>query len=284
MPQRIFDTHIHIWKPGKGRYEWLLQQDTLLQQTYDITRLEEQRKAAGITDGILVQADNNLHDTNWMLETASETAWIKGVVGWLPLTDPSATARALDETYLHNKYFVGVRHLIHNEPDAKWLLQKKVLESLQMLADRGLVYEVVAVVPQHIETALRVADKIPGLKMVFDHLSQPPIASKEKFGVWGRLMGDAARHTNFYAKISGLGTASGNSQSWAANDLEPYIEFSLQHFGTDRCFCGGDWPVSLLAGSYTNTWQQYKKVLSKLLMHDDLEKVYHKNAMVFYNL
>jgi L-fuconolactonase len=30
------------------------------------------------------------------------------------------------------------------------------------------------------------------------------------------------------------------------DDIKPYIAFALEQFGSDRCFCGGDWPVSLL--------------------------------------
>jgi L-fuconolactonase len=58
----------------------------------------------------------------------------------------------------------------------------------------------------------------------------------------------------------------------------------LQHFGANRCCCGGDWPVSLLAGGYHETWQQYLKVLSKTLTDAELKKVVHDNAVTFYNL
>ena len=119
--------------------------------------------------------------------------------------------------------------------------------------------------------------------MVFDHLNQPPIASNERFGKWGELMKEAAKHENFYVKISGLGTTA-NKQVWDAADLKPYIEFVIDQFGADRCFCGGDWPVSLLAGSYIKTWNAYKTILSSLLSDSDLEKVYYENAKRFYKL
>ena len=137
--------------------------------------------------------------------------------------------------------------------------------------------------PEHIETVLEVASKIPSLKMVFDHLNQPPIASGEKFGRWGELMQEASKHKNFYAKISGLRTASKNVQ-WSTNDIQPYIEFILEHFGFDRCFCGGDWPVSLLAGSYSHTWNIYREVMDSLLNNEQREKVYSANAIAFYRL
>ncbi len=281
--QKIIDTHIHVWNFDKAAYAWLDGNTTILNRTYHIEEIERERNAAGITEGVLVQAANNVEDTDWMLEVAAKNEWIKGVVGWLPLMDTAATEKALDE-YSKNNYFKGVRHLIHDEADPQWLLQPPVIDSLKILAEKNIGYDVVGVLPQHIETVLKVAEIIPELKMVFDHLNQPPIKSKEKFGVWGELMKAAAGHKNFYAKISGLGTATGNLETWGAEDIKTYVSFALEHFGTDRCFCGGDWPVSLLAGTYTKTWTTYQSVIKALLNELDSEKIFYNNAQQFYNL
>lgn len=284
MPHRIIDTHIHIWNFDKAEYAWLDGNTSILNRTYHIEEIEAERLAAGISEGVLVQASNTLEDTDWMLEKASTTDWLKAVVGWLPLMNPEATNKLLNEKYLGNNYYKGVRHLIHDEPNADWLLQPQVLESLQILADNNLTYDVVGVLPQHIETVLLVAEKIPSLKMVFDHLNQPPMKTKEQFGVWGDLMKRAAQHKNFHAKISGLGTATANMNEWNENDLLPYISFIIENFGEDRCFYGGDWPVSLLAGSYTKTWTTYKNVIEQLVNAEAQEKIFYANAKQFYKL
>lgn len=284
MNQGIIDTHIHVWNFDKAEYEWLKGDESFLNRTYHIEEIEAERIAAGITGGVLVQATNHTEDTDWMLEVAEKTGWIKGVVGWLPLMDPDATARLLEDVYLKNKYYKGIRHLIHDEPNADWLLQDRVIESLKILAKKGLSFDVVGVLPAHIETVLAVADKVPELQMIFDHLNQPPISTKEKFGQWGILMKEAAANTNFYAKISGLGTAVKNGEQWTAEDIQPYVKFALENFGTERCFCGGDWPVSLLAGSYTKTWNNYKQLLGKLLSAEEQTKIFSTNATRFYNL
>ncbi|SDL67375.1 L-fuconolactonase [Catalinimonas alkaloidigena] len=279
----LIDTHVHIWDLENLRYTWLEGNTTLLNRTYRIEELAEPRVEAGVTGGVLVQAANTFEDTDLMLETAAQTDWIEGVVGWVPLLDPRQTEQAL-ERYLQHPYFKGVRHLIHDEPDPQWLLQPTVLESLQLLADRNVPYDVVGVLPEHIETALQVAEKIPSLRMVFDHLNQPPIATGETYGRWGELMQEAAQHDGFYAKISGLGTTSGKLYDWTADDLEPYVAFAIEHFGTERCFCGGDWPVSLLAESYVHTWQAYQQLLQSLLDEAAQAQVFHLNARQFYRL
>jgi L-fuconolactonase len=283
MQQRVVDSHIHIWNLSRAQYDWLKVSATQLNRTYELKELEQERKKAGITDGVLIQAANNFEDTDYMLEVAASSDWIRGVVGWLPLMDPHRVEKALTGKYNSNNYFRGVRHLIHDERDPKWLLNEKVIESLNILANRKLPYDVVGVLPAHIETAINVARKVHSLRMVFDHLNQPPIATDEKFGEWGELLKEASANKNFFVKISGLGTTS-QKKDWSKKDIQPFIEFALEHFGVDRCFCGGDWPVSLLAGSYGQTWNIYREVLDNLLNEADRAKVYYENAKAFYKL
>jgi L-fuconolactonase len=284
MQRKIVDTHVHIWDFKKARYDWLKNDTSILNRSYLVPEYDIARIEAGIAEAVLVQAANNFEDTNHMLDAAAANEWITGVVGWLPLMNPQQTAQALEDTYKQNKYFKGVRHLIHDETDAKWLLQPTVIESLQMLADNHLTYDLVGILPAHIETALEVASKVPGLKMVFDHMNQPPIGRKDKFGIWGELMKVAASHPNFYLKISGLGNTCGNPHNWTAADIKPYVEFAIDTFGDERCFCGGDWPVSLLSGNFTKTWEAYIEVIENLLNEAAQEKVFYINAQKFYKL
>ncbi len=282
MPFELIDTHVHIWDLEKVDYPWLKDNQTILNASYHIDALTPQLKKAGIAKGILVQASNNFEDTNAMLMVAEQTDWIQGVVGWLPLMDSERTSQALQQ-YQQHPYFKGVRHLIHDEPDSKWLLQPSVLESLAELANQNLPYDLVGILNEHIDTALGVAEKLPHLKMVFDHLNQPPIQSGEKFGKWGELMAIAARHPNFYVKISGLGTTCGKVE-FSKDSIKPYLEFIIDHFGVDRCFCGGDWPVSLLANDYANTWKIYQSAILELVGEKDATKIFATNAIAFYHL
>ena len=70
------DTHVHIWNFERTRYTWLDNNTTILNRTYLIEELEPERKRAGITKGILVQAANTLEETAYMLEVAQKTDWI----------------------------------------------------------------------------------------------------------------------------------------------------------------------------------------------------------------
>ena len=282
--QKIIDTHIHVWDFDQANYPWLEGNQTILNRCYHIEEIEMERTALNISKGVLVQAANNLDDTNWMLKVASATEWVGGVVGWLPLTDPEFTQKLLEGKYLNESYFKGVRHLIHDESDPKWLLQTEVIESLRVLAINNIPFDVVGVSTEHIETVLKLIDLVPDLRLVFDHLNQPPILKKERFGAWGELIKEAAKHENCFAKISGLGTASGNFGKWTKEDIKPYVAFVLACFGTNRCMCGGDWPVSLLAGGYTKTWNSYIQVIDDLVSAGERDDVFYNTANEFYKL
>jgi len=285
MYHTIIDTHVHIWDLEHIRYPWLDGDTTILNRSYEVTELEPSRKEAGITYGVFVQAEDSFADADYMLAMCESNSWMIGAVCWLPLLDPGAMEKVLSEKYLKNKYFKGVRHLIHFDANPKWMLQDHVLESLAILVKYNIPYDLVGILNEHLETALKVAEKVPGLRMVIDHLNQPPISTNERFGRWGELMREAAKNEYFYAKVSGLGTVTKKKQGeWGEDDLKPYVEFALEHFGEDRCFCGGDWPVSLLADSYVNTWKRYVSLLERILSPDAQDKVLYRNAKLFYNL
>jgi L-fuconolactonase len=283
MMAKVIDTHMHSWDLQKVRYSWLDGDTSILAQNYYPSGIEDQLRAANVSAAVMVQAANNIEDTAFMFECAEQYSWIIGVVGWVDLLNPETAKKQL-EAHIQNKYFKGIRHLIHDEPDSNWLLQPAVIKSLGILADHGVPFDVVGVKIEHIKAALQVAKQIPHLKMVFDHLNHPPIATSEQFGAWGEAIAEAAALPNFYAKISGLGTCCADFNDWSASTIEPYVAYVLAHFGVHKLMIGGDWPVSLLAGDYVGTHLKYQTVIEKLVAPEHQEKIYSTNATSFYKL
>ncbi len=280
---KIIDTHLHTWDIDLLEYYWLKGDDSILSKNYFVADIEPELAKANITSAILVQATNSLAETDWLLQLAEKNDWILGAVVWLPLMHPSQVDAAIKK-YKANPFFCGVRHQIHDEADTAWLLKPEVMESLAILETHDIPFDLVGTKLAHIETALKLANQLPNLRMVFDHLNQPPANDTEAYHQWKTLMIEAAQHPHFFAKISGLGTAIGNGKPWSAKDISYALEFIIAGFGVDRIFCGGDWPVSLLAGSYTYTWQQYQLVIDDLLSAPDATKLYSNNAEIFYKV
>lgn len=283
MRIRAIDTHVHCWDPACTRYTWL---DSIpaINRRFGLEDLEEERLAAEICYGILVQSANSIEDTRWMLESAVNFPWVKGIVAWLPLQDPSQTAHLLETDFLKQPLIRGIRHLIHHESDPAWLLQEPVMESLELISKAGLSFDFVGMNAGHLETALKVTAKLPNLKLVIDHLNQPPPAGSIAFAYWKSQLTALADNKNVYAKISGLGTALEKGDQWTAEDIGPAIAFALECFGETRCFCGGDWPVSLLAGAYQQVWLNYREALQNQGDAEFQQKILYQNAVNFYDI
>ena len=252
------DAHQHFWTLGEVEYGWLASSEyEPIQRDFGPADLDPLLRAAGITRTITVQAANSFADTEAMLARADEHDWISGVVGWIPLLDPVAASQALDG-YCGRRAFRGVRHLVHDEPDPDWLLRASVRESLALLAERGLVFEIPAVFPRHLLHVPLLAEELPGLRIVIDHLGKPPIASGS-VEPWAAELARAAAYPNVYAKVSGLNTVA--PEGWTAEDLRPFVDIALGELGSDRLMFGSDWPVCLMADDYSRVWGETVRVL-----------------------
>lgn len=254
------DAHHHFWNRAKADYPWLTPAAGAIYADFFPRDLAPLLRAAGIHQTVLVQAANSSDDTVAMLTQAEEHDWIGAVVGWVPLLDPAATRRAL-ERYTRHPKFRGVRHIIHDEPDPDWVIQPAVLDSLRVLAEFGLSFDVVAVYPNHLRHVPVLAEQVPGLPLIIDHLAKPPIRDR-KMGVWAEQLARAAQFPQVCAKISGLNTAA--APGWSALDLQPYIDFALEKFGPARVLWGSDWPVCNLQGTYAQVWDESVKALAGL--------------------
>jgi L-fuconolactonase len=252
------DTHQHFWNLNKVEYPWLVPDYGPIYATFSPPDLKPWLDNAGIDKTVLVQSANSSEDTVSMLTQAEDYDWIGAVIGWVPLLEHAQAARLLDRYAGHPKWR-GVRHLIHNEPDPDWVTMAPVIDGLKLLEDRGMIFEVVAVYPNHLKHVPMLAERLPKLTLVIDHLAKPPIKDKQ-MGEWAEQMQAAARYPNVYAKVSGLNTAADWS-TWSAADLKPYIDFAIEQFGVDRLMFGSDWPVAILAGDYAKVWRETNEAL-----------------------
>jgi len=256
------DTHQHFWNLEKVAYPWLIPDYGPIYATFEPHDLEPILKDNGIDKTVIVQAMDSYADTDYMLDAAENNDWVAGVVGWVPLHDPVECARKLDE-YTQNPYFKGMRHLIHEESNGDWVIQPQVIESLQMLAERDLTFDVVAVFPGHLKHVPTLSEKVPKLKMVIDHLAKPPLDDDQR-KIWSEQMVAAAENENVYAKVSGLNTVTPDFENWTVDDIKPGIYFALETFGASRLMFGSDWPVAILAGTYAKVWEETNKAIADL--------------------
>ena len=112
--------------------------------------LEPLLKSIGFDGCIAVQARQTLEETRWLLELAQRHAFIKGVVGWVDLCSPDVR-RQLETLAAHAK-FVGVRHMVQDEPDDEFILRAEFLNGIAQLRGFDLTYDLL-LYPRHLRSA-----------------------------------------------------------------------------------------------------------------------------------
>jgi L-fuconolactonase len=277
----VIDAHQHFWDPETADYAWMTGSYEPLRKAFGPSDLAPLLEASTVTATIVVQARQELDETHSLLEMAAATPWVAGVVGWVDVTraDVAETIAAIREEE-HGNRLVGVRHLVHDEPDPEWLLRGDVLRGLSAVAETGLVYDLL-VRTRELPAATEVARRLPGLRFVLDHLAKPPISTRQT-EPWTSAIGDIAGLPNVTCKVSGLVTEADWS-SWRSDDLTPYIAHAVEVFGPDRLMWGSDWPVCTLAASYSEVFETSIEILSGLV-GDQLESVLGGCAVSTYGL
>lgn len=248
MPR--LDSHQHFWRYNREGYAWITPEKSVLQRDYLPGDLAPSLAAIGYDGTVVVQARQSLEETRWLLELADAHPFIKGVVGWVDLCS-AGVRQQLEQVGRHPK-LVGVRHVVHDEPDIDFMRRPEFRSGLSQLQDYGLTYDLLLFV-QHLPVALKLVTEFPAQPFVLDHIAKPGIQRRE-FSPWERDLKALARLPNVYCKLSGLITEANWSQ-WRPSDFDAYLSTVFEAFGPDRLMIGSDWPVCLLAGSYEATMQ-----------------------------
>ncbi len=243
----LIDAHQHFWDIQRFQYPWMPAGESPLRRNFLPHQLAPILERNNFHGSVVVQANTVLEETHWLLELAEQHEFIRGVVGWVDLTDPRLGA-TLDGLQRHRK-FKGVRHLVHDEPDVNWLVREDVLRGLSELARRDIPYDLL-LRPRHLKLVPRIAERVPSLLMVIDHIAKPPIAAQSLDG-WAEDMAAAAKISQVHCKLSGMITEA-DPRGWKAEHLRPYVKYVLEQFGPERLMFGSDWPVCTLAG----TWKE----------------------------
>ncbi len=273
----MIDAHQHFWTLARNDYGWLSPDDGLLYRDFGPADLAPHIERAGISRTVVVQAAPTFEETRYLLDLATSTASVAGVVGWVDL-EGADVERKLDTLAAHAA-FRGVRPMIQDIADDAWMLGESLTVGLRALAERNLSFDAL-VLPRHLPHLVRLLGRHPELRVVVDHAAKPPIAVG-CFDGWSKDIARVAHETNAYCKLSGLVTEA--STKWKTADLRRYVAHLLECFGPNRLLWGSDWPVVNLAGGFERWWQASRELLGDL-GSAERAAVFGGNAAGFYAL
>lgn len=276
----IIDSHQHFWKLDLPfDYGWLHEpQHAPICRDYLPSDLAPLINSAGVNRSVFVQTQHNLEENRWALKLAEQSPFLAGVVGWVDLASEQCEEQLSE--FLPNPKFVGIRHITQGESDENFIIRPDVVRGLKVLQKHKVPFDLLFYV-QHLKHASTLAQMLPELPMVIDHVSKPHIRTRE-LAEWRTDLVNASKYPNIYCKLSGMVTEA-DWKTWTSGDLKPYVETALEAFGADRCMFGSDWPVCELAGTYQQVFDALNECLGTI---SDFERqnIFCDTAKRFYGL
>jgi L-fuconolactonase len=272
------DAHQHFWRYDPQRDSWITPEMSMLRRNFLPADLAGDLRSNGIHASIAVQADQSEAETLFLLQLAQHNPEVAGVVGWVDLRSPVLRDRL--QYFSRFPKLRGFRHVVQAEPDDRFLLRDDFLRGVALLSEFGFTYDIL-IHQQHLPVAVEFARRLPGQKLVLDHLGKPLIKSGE-IREWSSQVKAIGTLPNVHCKVSGLATEA-EWKKWTPADFKPYLDVVFEAFGTQRLMFGSDWPVCLLSGSYASVAAIVEEYMSGF-SQTDREAVFGLNALGFYGL
>ena len=239
----IIDTHIHLFDiQRKGGIPWPDKNDPVLYRPATPEIYRSIAEPLGVRGAIEVEASPLVEDNQWVLDIAAKDKMLVGTVGNLEPGKPEF-ARQL-ERFHKNPLFLGIRYgNLWGRNFAAESARPEFIAGLKLLAGAGLSLDTANPNPELVETVLRITDKVPGLRVVVDHLPQldPKLYD---------LRSLAARPL-VYVKISEVLRRVDGRVPQDVAFYRPRLDELFAAFGENRVLYGSDWPNS-------NQWEPYR--------------------------
>jgi len=253
------DSHHHFWRYSKEEYGWINDDMQAIRRSFLPPDLEQEIANVDIDGVVSVQARQTLEETEDLLRWAREHEFIRGVVGWASLV--SGSVRGEIEKFADKEELKGIRHVLQDEADDRYMLRDDFNRGVALLKDFGLVYDIL-IFERHLPWTLQFVDRHPDQVFVLDHIAKPRI--KNGFlSPWQTNIVQLAHRPNVYCKVSGMATEADWS-GWTDDQLTPYLDTVFSAFGPKRLMFGSDWPVCLLATPYARWFRLVEKYVARL--------------------
>jgi L-fuconolactonase len=285
------DVHQHFWQFSTQQYPWIDSNMPGLRRDFLPVDCEAEMQRAGIQVALAVQARDTPEETDFLLHLADKHASILGVVGWIDLQ--AADIQAQIERWRPRTALKGMRHILQAEADPNgWMTNERVTAGLNAVQRAAWVYEVL--LQQHqLANAAAFCARHDQHWLVLDHLGKPALRDWPQDSAismaWNRYILELAALPHVMCKLSGLVTETNWMTKTALSETDirtiwTCFDRALDAFGAHRLMYGSDWPVCLLAGSYSQIHGLAHDWAQSRLSQDEQAAFWSGNAIRCYGL
>jgi L-fuconolactonase len=277
----IIDTHIHLFDPRRpGGVPWPEKTDAALYKAALPDRFARLARPFGVVGAIEIEASPLASDNDWVLRIAQKNPIIVGMIGDLIPGSPSYEHEL--ERLHGNPLFLGIRYGNLWDRDLAVDAKKPAfLPGLKRLALQGLTLDSANPDLSLIRAIAGVADAIPELRIVVDHLPTARVPSEmaARQEYWTLLRG-LAQNRNIFVKLSEVLAARVEEQGGPGFAKER-LDALWDIFGEDHVLFASDWPNSDHHANYEETFTVLRDYVSTR-SHVAQEKFFWKNSVAAY--
>ena len=282
QPIPIVDTHQHLWDLRRFRLPWV-EKGSKLDRSYLMSDYLRAVKGLNVVKTVYMEVDvapeQQTAEADYVIGLCqkADNPMVAAVISGRPASD--AFAKYI-RRYRDSAYIKGVRQVLHGRSTpAGYCLGKQFIASVRLLGDLGMSFDL-CMRPGELLDGAKLADACPGTRFILDHCGNAPVQSKD-LSAWRKGIAEVARRKNTVCKVSGI--VAGAREAWAATDLAPAINHTLQVFGPDRVMFAGDWPVCTTRATLRQ-WIEALKSIVRGRPKAEQRKLFHDNAVAFYGL
>jgi L-fuconolactonase len=283
QPQPIIDSHIHLFDPNRpGGVPWPEKSDTALYQPATPERYAALSAPLGVVGAIAIEASNLASDNDWLLKVAHDHPLIVGVIGNLVPGSPSYLSD-LDRLRA-NPLFLGFRYgNLWDRDLSSDLAKPHFLDGLKALAQANLVFESANPDPGLILAILQIAEQVPNLRIVIDHLPHSPIPTElSARAEYTSHLHQLAHRPGVFIKLSEIPVVENGKLITDPHYYRAPLDAIWETFGEDRILFGSDWPNSDHVTSFAQTMSIVQKYIATK-SPAAAEKYYWKNSRSAYH-
>jgi predicted TIM-barrel fold metal-dependent hydrolase len=196
----------------------------------------------GIVGAVEVEASPWIEDNLWVLEVEENDRMMVGAIGNLQPDKPDF--KEYLDRYRKNSLFLGIRYgNLWGYNLVNQLANPSFIEGLKLIEQAGLALDTANPRPDLIEAVIRVADRVPGLRIVVDHLPSMMgrLDANAKTAVEGNLR-ELAKRPSVYIKVSELMRMADGKPATDPAVYRPLLDRLFDIFGEDKLIFGSDWP------------------------------------------